>query len=538
MAPAPAPRPAKSARPRVMILGGGPNRIGQGIEFDYCCVHASFALRAEGYESIMVNCNPETVSTDYDTSDRLYFEPLTLEDVLGIVERERPEGVIVQFGGQTPLNLALPHLEAGVPILGTSPDAIDRAEDRKRFTALLDGLGLTQPVNGAARSFGEALAIAERIGLPVLVRPSYVLGGRAMQIVHSLDALREYMEQAVVASPEHPVLVDKFLEDAAEIDVDAVADGRRTVIAGVMEHIEEAGIHSGDSCCALPPFTLAETVVEQVEAQTRAIAAEMDVRGCLNIQYAVRGDTVYVLEVNPRASRTVPFVSKVTGVPWADVATRVIVGRTLDELDIGREIRPAHWAVKAPVFPWSRFPGVDPVLGPEMRSTGEVMGIDAKFGLAFAKSQIAAGTVLADRGRIFVSVNNRDKRGIISIAKRLAGLGFSLTATRGTAAVLRTSGLDVEEVPKVQEGLRPNILDRMTNGEIGLLINTPSGRRSRPDEVSIRGTAVRLGIPLVTTLSAASALVLGLEEMAKGALGVRALQDYHRDLAEAAEAAS
>jgi carbamoyl-phosphate synthase large subunit len=519
-----------SGKTRVMILGGGPNRIGQGIEFDYCCVHASFACREEGYESIMVNCNPETVSTDYDTSDRLYFEPLTLEDVLGIVDREQPRGLIVQFGGQTPLNLAIPLQDAGVPILGTSPDAIDRAEDRKRFSKLISKLGLHQPPNGTSRSPQEAVRIAHRLGYPVLVRPSYVLGGRAMEIVYSDDELLDYMGRAVMASPERPVLVDKFLEDAAEIDVDAVSDGEHTVICGVMEHIEEAGIHSGDSCCALPPFTLAENIVEEIEESTRRLAADLQVRGLINVQYALRGDTVYVLEVNPRASRTVPFVAKATGVPWANVATKVILGRSLADLGITKEIRPPFSSVKSPVFPWSRFPGVDPVLGPEMKSTGEVMGIDSKFGVAFAKSQIAAGNAWASKGRVFVSVNNHDKRDIVGIAKRLAGLGFTLTATHGTAAVLRTSGLEVEELPKVQEGARPNVVDRMKNGDIAFLINTPSGRRFRPFEVSIRATAVRLGVPFVTTLSGAAAVVLGLEEMARGPLGVRSLQEYQADL--------
>jgi carbamoyl-phosphate synthase large subunit len=520
-------------RPRVVILGGGPNRIGQGIEFDYCCVHASFACREEGFESIMVNCNPETVSTDYDISDRLYFEPLTLEDVLEIVDHEKPIGVIVQFGGQTPLNLALPLQEAGVHILGTSPEQIDRAEDRKRFSKLISKLGLRQPPNGTARRPEEAIRIARRLGYPVLVRPSYVLGGRAMEIVYTPEELKDYMNRAVMASPQRPVLVDKFLEDAAEIDVDAVCDGERTIICGVMEHIEEAGIHSGDSCCVLPPFTLAENIVTEIEESTRRLAADLDVRGLINIQYALRGDTVYVLEVNPRASRTVPFVAKATGVPWAGVATKVILGRTLAELGITKEIRPPYSAVKAPVFPWSRFPGVDPVLGPEMKSTGEVMGIDKKFGVAFAKSQIAAGNAWAPRGRVFISVNNHDKRDIVGIAKRLTGLGFTITATHGTAAVLRTSGLEIDELAKVQEGARPNIVDRMKNGDIAFLINTPSGRRYRPFEVSIRSTAVRLGIPLVTTLSGAAAVVLGLEEVARGPLGVRTLQEYQADLATA-----
>jgi len=520
-----------AGRRKVIILGGGPNRIGQGIEFDYCCVHASFACREEGFESIMINCNPETVSTDYDTSDKLYFEPLTLEDVLGIVEVEQPIGVVVQFGGQTPLNLAIPLQKAGVNILGTSPQAIDRAEDRKRFAVLLTKLGLRQPPNGTSRSPEEALRIAKRLGYPVLVRPSYVLGGRAMEIVYSDDELKDYMQRAVMASPHRPVLVDKFLEDAVEIDVDAVSDGERTVICGVMEHIEEAGIHSGDSCCALPPFTLADNIVAEVEASTRAMAAELDVRGLINVQYALRGDTVYVLEVNPRASRTVPFVAKATGVPWAGIATKVILGKTLAELGVTQEIRPPYSAVKAPVFPWSRFPGVDPMLGPEMKSTGEVMGIDRKFGVAFAKSQIAAGNAWALKGKVFVSVNNHDKRDIISVAKRLTALGFTLVSTHGTAQVLRTSGMEVEELPKVQEGARPNIVDRMKNGEIAFLINTPSGRHCRPFEVSIRATAVRLGIPLVTTLSGASAVVLGLEEMSREEPTVRSLQDYQQDLA-------
>jgi carbamoyl-phosphate synthase large subunit len=542
------PRPTPGSRPKVVILGGGPNRIGQGIEFDYCCVHASFALREEGYESIMVNCNPETVSTDYDISDKLYFEPLTLEDVLGIVEHEKPLGAIVQFGGQTPLNLAIPLENAGVRILGTSPEAIDRAEDRKRFAVVLNKLKLHQPPNGTARSAEEAVRVAKRLGYPVLVRPSYVLGGRAMEIVYTQEDLEEYMTRAVIASPQRPILVDKFLEDAVEIDVDAVCDGERTVIAGVMEHIEEAGIHSGDSCCALPPFTLAENIVAEVEESTRAMASELDVRGLINVQYAVRGDTVYVLEVNPRASRTVPFVAKATGVPWAGIATKVIMGRTLAELGVTREIRPHHSAVKAPVFPWSRFPGVDPVLGPEMKSTGEVMGIDQSFGKAFAKSQIAAGNVWAKRqdlldairsgntikaGKVFVSVNNHDKRDIISVAKRLERMGFQLIATHGTASVLRMSGLEAEELPKVQEGTRPNILDRMKNREIAFLINTPSGRHCRPFEISIRATAVRLGVPLVTTMSGASAVVLGLEELAREEMDVRTLQEYQQDLAAA-----
>ncbi|MDK1031959.1 MAG: carbamoyl-phosphate synthase large subunit, partial [Planctomycetia bacterium] len=505
-----APKPAASGSAngrKIMILGGGPNRIGQGIEFDYCCVHACFAIRQEGIESIMVNCNPETVSTDYDTSDRLYFEPLTLEDVLNLIDREQPEGVIIQFGGQTPLNLALPLSEAGVTILGTSPDAIDRAEDRKRFTALLRKVGLTQPPNGTAVTFEQASKIANRIGYPVLVRPSYVLGGRAMEIVYTPEELREFMEKAVIASPERPILVDKFLEDAVEIDVDAVCDGKRTVIAGIMEHIEEAGIHSGDSFCVLPPYTLSEGTLDLIRKNTAALAGELGVRGLLNIQYAVRNDIIYVLEVNPRASRTVPFVSKATGVPWAKVATKIIIGKTLDELGITKEVMPPHFSVKAPVFPFARFPGVDPVLGPEMKSTGEAMGIDEKFGVAYAKSQPDAANCAKIPERVFVSVTNRDKRAIISIAKRLTTLGASLICTHGTASVLRRSGIEVEEIPKIQESKRPDITDLIKSGKISLLINTPSGRRCRPVEVSIRATAGSHGIPLVTTISGAEALV-------------------------------
>ncbi|MBP1719385.1 MAG: carbamoyl-phosphate synthase, large subunit, partial [Deltaproteobacteria bacterium] len=422
-----------SSRKKVMILGGGPNRIGQGIEFDYCCVHASLALREEGFETIMVNSNPETVSTDYDTSDRLYFEPLTREDVLNIVEKEKPEGVIVQFGGQTPLNLAVPLEKAGVPILGTSPDSIDLAEDRKRFQALIQKLDLVQPHNGTATSFEEARAVAGEIGYPVVVRPSYVLGGRAMEIVYDETALQRYIRDAVQASPERPILIDKFLEEAIEVDVDAISDGERVVIGGIMEHIEEAGIHSGDSACVLPPYTLTDELLEVIKQNTYALARELKVKGLMNIQFAIRNDVVYVLEVNPRASRTVPFVSKATGVPLAKLAAKVMVGRTLAELGFTREVEVAYVAVKESVFPFNRFPGVDTVLGPEMKSTGEVMGVDSTYGIAFGKAQFAAGQKLPQKGKVFISVKNRDKRSIIFIAKKLWELGFRIVATRGTA---------------------------------------------------------------------------------------------------------
>jgi len=515
-----------SSRPKVMILGGGPNRIGQGIEFDYCCVHAAFALKEEGYETIMVNSNPETVSTDYDTSDKLYFEPLTAEDVLNIYDRERPKGVILQFGGQTPLNLALQLQQAGVPILGTPPESIDRAEDRERFKELLQKLGLNQPPNGTATSAEEAKEIASRIGYPVLVRPSYVLGGRAMEIVYDERDLEDFMRLAVEASPERPVLIDKFLEDAIEIDVDAVADGRRCVVAGIMEHIEEAGGHSGDSAMALPPFSLTEGQIAEIREQTYALAKELGVVGLLNIQFAIKGETLYVLEVNPRASRTVPFVSKATGIPWAKVAAKVMVGRTLEELGIRREVEIPHVAVKESVFPFNRFPGVDIVLGPEMKSTGEVMGIDEGFGLAYAKSQIAAGQNLPLEGRVFISVKDRDKRPAVMIARELEAMGFEILATHGTCSVLRRNGVKAKEVFKVSEG-RPNVVDLMKNGEIHLVINTPSGKRPKADEVAIRTTALAYGIPVVTTIPGAQATVEGISALKEGRLRVKALQEYH-----------
>jgi len=514
-------------RRKIMILGGGPNRIGQGIEFDYCCVHAAMALREDGYETIMVNSNPETVSTDYDTSDKLYFEPLTLEDVLNICDRERPHGVIVQFGGQTPLNLALSLQKAGVPIIGTSPENIDQAEDRKRFQAVLNKLGLRQPPNGTATSAEEAVRVAQGIGYPVVVRPSYVLGGRAMEIVYDAADLEAFMDKAVAAAPEHPILIDKFLEDAIEIDVDAVADGSRCVVAGIMEHIEEAGVHSGDSACAIPPLSLSDKQIEELKKQTYALAEELGVVGLLNIQYAIRGGDIYVLEVNPRASRTVPFVSKATGVPWAKVAARVMAGKTLSELGITKEVEINHTAVKEAVFPFSRFPGVDPILGPEMRSTGEVMGIDRDFGRAYAKSQIAAGQDLPREGTVFVSVKDRDKRGIIMIARGLMDMGFQIVATHGTGKVLERNGVPARHVFKVGEG-RPTVVDLIKNGEIQLVINTPSGKRPKADEVAIRAAALQYNIPIVTTIPGAWATVEGIVALIKGEIDVRPLQEYHQ----------
>jgi carbamoyl-phosphate synthase large subunit len=518
-----------SPRKKIMILGGGPNRIGQGIEFDYCCVHASFALKELGYETIMVNSNPETVSTDYDTSDKLYFEPLTLEDVLHIVSVERPDGVIVQFGGQTPLNLAVPLEKAGARIIGTTPDNIDRAEDRKRFQTLLKKLGLVQPQNGTANSIEDAMRVAKAIGYPVVVRPSYVLGGRAMEITYDEESLKEFARRAVEASPEHPVLIDKFLEDAIEIDVDAVADGASCVIAGIMEHIEEAGIHSGDSACVTPPYSLEDELIERIKQNTYALARELHVIGLMNIQYAIKNDIIYVLEVNPRASRTVPFISKATGVPWAKVAAKVMAGKTLAELGITKEIEVDHIAVKESVFPFNRFYGVDTVLGPEMKSTGEVMGIDMDFGLAFAKSQMAAGVSIPLKGRVFISVMNKDKRHIVFIAKKLTDLGFEVMATKGTAKVLANNGIPVQTVFKVGEG-RPDIVDRIKNGEIHLVINTPSGKKPKADKVTIRSQSVAHNIPCITTLSGASAAVNGIESLLKRRISVNSLQEYHQKI--------
>src|SRR5438477_4697036 len=518
-----------SDRRKVIILGSGPNRIGQGIEFDYCCVHAAFALKEEGVEAIMINCNPETVSTDYDTSDRLYFEPLTLEDVLNIVEKERPVGVIVQFGGQTPLKLAVPLREAGVPILGTSPDAIDRAEDRQRFNVLITELGLHQAAGATARSFEEAQRIASTIGYPVVVRPSYVLGGRAMRIVHDEQDLVQYMTEAVHVAPDHPILIDKFLEDALEIDVDAVADGERVVIGGVMEHIEKAGVHSGDAACALPPYSLDENQIRTLCAQTKAMAMALGVVGLINVQFAIRNEVIYVLEVNPRASRTVPFVSKAIGVPLAKVATRAMLGGSVASIAAIEESEQRHIAVKEAVFPFIKFPGVDVILGPEMKSTGEVMGLDRDFRKAYLKSQIASGSVLPTSGKIFVSVKSRDKRAAASLARRLVEMGFSLVATAGTARVLERQGMTVELVHKVAEGSRPNVVDLMKRGEIALLFNPPEDGRARKDSYLIRRTAVMNNIPYYLTVDGAQAAIGAIEALLKGEHQVRSLREYHAD---------
>ena len=511
---------------KMMILGGGPNRIGQGIEFDYCCVHGSFALSEDGYETIMVNCNPETVSTDYDTSDRLYFEPLTFEDVMNIVETERPAGVIVQFGGQTPLKLALPLWNKGVPIIGTSPDSIDRAEDRERFKDLLHKLDLRQPENGTARSVAEAERIAEGISYPVIVRPSYVLGGRAMEIVYDLEGLRNYMHTAVKASPEHPVLIDKFLKDAVELDVDALADGNDVVIGGIMEHIEEAGIHSGDSACSLPPYSVDEKIIDEIRRQTKALALELQVKGLMNIQFAVKDAEIFILEVNPRASRTVPFVSKATGVPLAKMAARVMAGKTLKELGLTKEVRIDFFCVKEAVFPFAKFPGVDTLLGPEMRSTGEVMGIDSRFGRAFAKAQLGAGVHLPSSGRVFISVKDEDKGAVLPLAESLEKRGFEIVATAGTSEFLGRKGVTVTLVNKVGEG-RPDIVDRLKSSEIEMVINTTIGKESIAASYSIRRTALLGNIPYFTTISGAKAAVKGiLAEMEEG-LSVKSIQEYH-----------
>jgi carbamoyl-phosphate synthase large subunit len=516
-------------RRKVVILGSGPNRIGQGIEFDYCCVHAAFALRDRGIEAIMINCNPETVSTDYDTSDRLYFEPLTYEDVLNIVEKERPLGVIVQFGGQTPLKLAVPLQRAGVPILGTSPDAIDRAEDRKRFSALLDDLALNQAAGATVRSLPEARDVAGRLGYPVLVRPSYVLGGRAMRIVYDDQDLTQFVGEAVEVAPEHPILIDKFLEDSLEIDVDAVSDGTQVVVGGVMEHIEKAGVHSGDAACALPPYSLDEGQVRALRAQTKALAKALGVVGLINVQFAIRNDTIFVLEVNPRASRTVPFVSKAIGVPLAKIATAAMLGEPVGAVAHVEERELRHIAVKESVFPFIKFPGVDIVLGPEMKSTGEVMGLDRDFRKAYLKSQIAASSVLPTSGKVFVSVKNRDKRALTTLARRLVEMGFSLVATAGTARVLERQGMTVELVHKVLEGHRPNVVDLMKRGDIALVFNTPEDGRARKDSAAIRRTAVSQNIPYYLTVDGAQAAIGAIEALLKGELQVLSLQEYHAD---------
>ena len=516
-----------TARKKVVILGGGPNRIGQGIEFDYCCVHAAMALREEQIETIMVNCNPETVSTDYDTSDRLYFEPLTEEDVLNIVEREQPMGVVLQFGGQTPLKLALSLSRAGVNILGTSPDAIDRAEDRARFRELLDKLGLRQAESGMAHSVEEALTIAAAITYPVMVRPSYVLGGRSMQIVYDEAGLLHYMNTAVKASAQHPLLIDKYLRDAIEIDADAISDGTTVVVAGIMEHIEEAGVHSGDSACSLPPYTLDAATIEEIRRQMTALALELGVIGLMNAQFAVKDQTIYVLEVNPRGSRTVPFVSKAIGVPLAKLAMKVMVGKSLQQLNFTTAPTPTHLSVKEAVFPFTKFAGVDVLLGPEMKSTGEVMGIDSDFGWAFVKSQAGAGAILPTSGTAFLSVKSEDRAGACDVAQRLVALGFRITATSGTAAYLTEQGMRVDIVNKVQEG-RPHIVDHIKNGEVALVVNTVRTASAQTDSLSIRREALHKGVPYYTTMRGALAAVMGIEALLKKGLAIRALQEYHR----------
>ena len=522
---------------KVMILGGGPNRIGQGIEFDYCCVHASFALREEGVESIMVNSNPETVSTDYDTSDKLYFEPLTREDVLHIVEIEQPTGVIVQFGGQTPLNLATALLEAGVHIMGTHPHSIDRAEDREQFQAMLKKLGLVQPDNGTATSVEEAVQVAASIGYPVIVRPSYVLGGRAMKIVYNSDALENFTRLAIEASPEHPVLIDKFLEDAVEVDVDAICDGRQTIIGGIMEHVEEAGVHSGDSACILPPQSIPAAVLKEIADATRAMAQELQVVGLMNVQYAIKGQKVFVLEVNPRASRTIPFVSKATGVPLAKLATKVMLGKSLEELGLTREIIPDYVSVKEAVLPFDRFPDVDTLLGPEMKSTGEVMGIDSDFGSAFSKAQMGAGQHLPAQGTVFISVQDRDKAAVVDIARRFIDQGFEIMATGGTADYLEDQGVSSHFVFKVSTG-RPHVVDAIKNREVQLVINTGSGDETKRDGYEIRRAALKFRLPYATTIAGARAICHGVAALKERRLEVKSLQEYHQSLKRAEEAAS
>jgi len=519
-----------SDRKKVMILGGGPNRIGQGIEFDYCCVHASFALREEGVESIMVNSNPETVSTDYDTSDKLYFEPLTREDVLHIVETEKPAGVIVQFGGQTPLNLAVPLQKAGVPIIGTQPESIDRAEDRKHFKAMLKKLGLVQPANGTAMTIEEAAVVAERIGYPVVVRPSYVLGGRAMKIVYNRPELEIFTRLAFFASSGHPVLIDKFMEDSFEMDVDAISDGKTTIIAGIMEHIEEAGIHSGDSACVLPPISISRKMIEEITSATKAMAAELNVVGLINVQYTIRDEQLYVLEVNPRASRTIPFVSKATGIPFAKLAAKTMLGRSLEELGLDRARFetgvPPHISVKEAVLPFDRFSDVDTLLGPEMKSTGEVMGIDSDFGSAYAKAQIGAGQNLPTRGAVFISVLDADKETVLPVAAEYQKLGIKIMATRGTSEFLKAHDIPNTMVNKVSQG-RPHVADAIKNGEIQLVINTALGTETRRDGYMIRRTALKYNIPYATTIAGGMAICRAIAAMKKKKLSVRALQEYN-----------
>jgi len=524
-------------RKKVVILGSGPNRIGQGIEFDYCCCHASFAFKEEGYETIMVNCNPETVSTDYDTSDRLYFEPLAFEDVMNVIEKEKPEGIVIQFGGQTPLRLSLPLQQAGVKILGTSPDAIDMAEDRKRFSALLRELEIPQPESGTATSLAEAKAVADRIGYPVLVRPSYVLGGRAMAIVYDDAHLEGFVREAVKASPEHPILIDRFLEDAFEVDVDALGDGERVVIGGILQHIEEAGVHSGDSAMVLPTYKVAPEHVETIRRYTRQLGLALEVRGLMNVQYAIKDDVVYVLEVNPRASRTTPFVSKATGVPLAKVAARIMAGRKLEELDLVEDLDVNRIFVKESVFPFLKFPGADILLGPEMKSTGEVMGISSDFGMAFAKSQQAAGYRIPTSGTVFVSVNDNDKPDMLPHARALHEMGFEILATRGTAEYLRTHDVPAETLNKVNEG-RPNVVDVIRDGRIRIVFNTPLGGESFYDDGAIRKSAVLHNVLVVTTLTATAATVQAIRALRERASDVASLQEIHAERAGASARAS
>uniref|UniRef100_A0A7V6CDN6 Carbamoyl phosphate synthase large chain n=1 Tax=Thermodesulfobacterium geofontis TaxID=1295609 RepID=A0A7V6CDN6_9BACT len=512
---------------KVLIIGGGPNRIGQGIEFDYCCVHASLALKERGIEAIMVNSNPETVSTDYDISTRLYFEPLTLEHILNIYEEENPEGVIVQFGGQTPLNLAMPLYKAGVKILGTSPENIDRAENREKFDKLLEKLGLKRPKAGTAYSVDEAIRVAQKLGYPLLVRPSYVLGGRAMRIVYTEEELKSFIETAVKVNPEYPILIDKFLEDAIEIDVDAISDGETVIVAGIMEHIEEAGIHSGDSACILPPLHIPPELIDEIKEATKLLAKELEVRGLINVQYAIKNNELYVLEVNPRASRTVPFVSKAIGVPLAKLATWIMIGESLKDIGFTKEIIPPYYSVKEVVFPFKRFPKVDVMLGPEMKSTGEVMGIDWDPALAYAKAQLAAGMELPIEGKVFISVKDEDKPLVIPIAKTLKELGFKLIATKGTAQFLKSFGIEVTEIPKISEHVRPNILDLLKNKEIALAINTAKGKESKDDAYLIRRYNMELDIPYATTLSCARAMVESIKRLKVKSFSFTPLQKYY-----------
>jgi len=529
-------------REKIIVFGSGPNRIGQGVEFDYCCVHSVWAIKEEGYKSIMVNCNPETVSTDYDTSDKLFFEPITIESALNLIEKENPKGVIVQFGGQTPLKLATSLEKEKVNILGTSPRSIDIAEDRELFRRLLEKLGLKQPPSATATSILEAIKIASQIGYPVLIRPSYVLGGRAMKVVYNEEELISYMQEGLEASEEKPVLIDKFLEDAIELDVDAICDGKDVLIGGIMEHIEEAGIHSGDSACVIPSFSLKKDILDDIKRQTAKLALALKVKGLINVQFAVQNDQIYVIEANPRASRTVPFVSKAVGVPLAKLATKVALGKSIKDLIKGYNIQVFEnigdsiiyetqskmYAIKESVFPWNRFPQEDPILGPEMKSTGEVMGIDKDLGLAFYKSQLAAGFKLPKSGTVFISVKDKDKPKVINIAKKLVDLGFKLVATQGTYKFLKEHGIEVKKVYKVYEGQRPNILDLIKNKEIHLIINTPSGKTAQKDAISIRRLAVNYNIPYYTTIRSAQMVVLAIESLKTKKLKVYALQDINK----------